>query len=290
MVTIRTPLRVLGQDGANGGLQAGVDPSVGSIASIAQANADGRLGQQGEGEVTHVAGRVLQVWAIREPRQGRGGELVHTGWRTAGGTAARGDTLIEVQGIGEQVEVEEVVIAPVEGDKIVPLVLLHPQASHVFRVAAESEAAYVEVVEKQTLVADGLHGQLLVQKPWTTLQVDEGGVHLLIALGLGDVAAPFHGLAHGVVAPHPALVFIGLGQDEQGQREHQDGDKECMLPFIRRLPSNGLSPRRRSRGEVGFGFAIVLLLLYLKKRSLTFEPWILLWQTMQACRYWNWAP
>ena len=209
LVAVRAPLGIFGDETPDGRFQGGVDPSVGVVAGVAQADADGRLGQQREGEVPHVARRVLQVRAVGVP--GQGGRVEGVGAADSAGDAAG----IQVQGIGEEVVVEEILVAPVEAHEVVPLVLLDAQAGHALGVAAEAEAAHVEVVEEHALAGPGLHGQFLAQESRTAVQVDESAVHLLVAVGLGDVPAELDGLVHVVIPPDAALVFGLLRPGQQ---------------------------------------------------------------------------
>ena len=183
LVTVGTRLVVLGHQGANRGLKGGVKPASVVVARIAQAEPDGRLGKQGQVEIAHLASDVLQVRTIRIPRHGR--RVKATGVDFERGA----DALIQIQRVRKQVEVEEVLVTPVEADEVVQLVLLEPQAADIVRVATESETAQVQIVEEASHVRNRAHRQLLPEKTRTTLQVNQRVIQLMVAVDVRDAAA-----------------------------------------------------------------------------------------------------
>ena len=69
-----------------------------------------------------------------------------------------------VQRVGEQVIVPKILVAAEQQPKVVPFILFDAQARHVVRIAAISEVAETQVVEKDSIVVDRAHLQRVVEE------------------------------------------------------------------------------------------------------------------------------
>src|SRR5208337_4588830 len=166
-----------------------------------QAKAHPRLRQQGEVEVAHAPHRIKKmgrVLCLNRRSRGR--------W---------------IQGIRQQVEVGETLIAAETALEVVPLALIGPQPQGVVRVASPAKAVEVKIVEQEALVSLRLHRKRLVEETRTLLQIDQSVVHVGTAAYVGRPVAELTRGVNEITAARNAIGFPGRILCRAGRLSHE---------------------------------------------------------------------
>ena len=123
-----------------------------------------------------------------------------------------------VQRIREQVVIPDILVAPVQRAKIVPLVLFDPQSRNVVGIAAVAKVAERQIVEEDSPVIDRPHVHGVIEQPHAGTQVFKRVVIVQISADHAVAVAELDGLLNvvvsggfprGLVCRHASAVWSG---------------------------------------------------------------------------------